>query len=319
MRTRTADTLFYISLGITPIGIVLRISDIFGGNILFTLGLLGLLTYFAASIIRGILKKDNNKIGIVLKSLIVVIIPIIFAKYLYYNFGDYLGLVIIPIFLISTIIYLISELKKNIKVTSTSILICLLIIPLFNIDFNKDPRNYIPLMWYNRYNVERAIEVKLPYNFKFHKTESLSIKAFEAQKQKEFILSISLYKQAIKIEPDNPRLHFGISECYACTNDLELAKNELDTAIHLDDNNPFFYNNRGLLYYKLNENSNAILDFKKAIEIDSTQYSFFCNLALVFNSTMEYDEACKMIDKAEELGANINQYKLLKRIRKKHN
>ncbi|MDE5419637.1 hypothetical protein L3049_16720 [Labilibaculum sp. DW002] len=315
---RIADILFFISLGIAPVGIILRINDNAGGSTLFAFGLLGIFIYFIASIIKSFKKKNVDKIDLLLKSLIVVITPIILSKYLYYNFGDYLGLIIIPFFLISTFINLIFKLRGSIKITLTSILICLLIVPLFDIDFNNDPRNFVPRKWYDRYNVDKAHVIELSYYFKFKETESLSNKAFEAKDQKDYFKSIHLFKQAISIEPDNPTLRFGMSESYAYVNELELAKIELDTAIIIDNKNDYFYNNRGLLYYKLSENGNAILDFKKAIELDSTQYLYYCNIALVFNDASEYDEACRMIDKAEELGANIDEYKLLKKIRNKH-
>lgn len=315
---RKTDVLFYVFLGIIPVGIILRINDINAGNNLFGYGLIGIFIYFIASIIKRVKRNEYKKFDLFIRLLIVTITPIIFAKYLHHPFGDYLGLIIIPTFLISTLIYLLSKSSQDLKTSLTSMLICILIIPLFDIDFNNDPRNYIPLNWYNRYNVNKSHEIDLSYHFNYKETETLSQKAFEAQRQKDYFKSIYLFKKAISIELDNPALHFGISENYAYTNELELAKNELDTAINLDDKNPIFYNNRGLLYYKLKENGNAIIDLKKAIELDSTQYFYYCNLALFFNATSEYEEACKMIDKAEALGANIDEYKLLKRIRNKY-
>ncbi|PXY02569.1 hypothetical protein DF185_00300 [Marinifilum breve] len=315
---RKTDALFYFCLGIIPVGVILRIIDIDSGNSLFGYGLIGIFIYFSASIIKRITRNEYQKRDLFIRLLIVTITPVIFAKYLYHPFGDYLGLIIIPIFLVSSLINLVSKTSRYLKTSLTSILICILIIPLFDIDFNNDPRNYVPLNWYNRYNVNKSHEIDLSYHFSYKETETLSKQAFEAQKEKNYFKSIYLFKKAISIEPDNPTLHFGMSENYAYTNELEMAKNELDTAINLDNQNPVFYNNRGLLYYKLEENGNAIIDLKKAIELDSTQHIYYCNLALFLNATSEYEEACKMIDKAEALGANIDEYKLLKRIRKKY-
>lgn len=316
---RIINVLFYIFLSIIPIGIVLRIKDIEEGNVLFGFGLIGIFIYFTASIIKRIKRKEVGRFDLFIRLLILVIIPILFAKYLYHPFGDYLGLIIIPIFLVASLISLFSKTSKELKATSASILICILIIPLFDIDFNNDPRNYVPLNWYDRYNVDKAYEINLSYCFHYREAEVLSNKAFKAQSNKDYFKSIDLFQKAISIEPDNQSLYFGMSENYALTNELELAKRELDIAVGLDDKNPAFYNNRGLLYYKLEDFGNAIIDLNKAIVLDSTQYIYYCNLALFLNANEEYSEACKMIDKAEALGANINEHRLLKSIRKKHN
>ncbi len=315
---RKADILFYISLGITPIGITLRINDYIIGNALFGYGLLGIIIYFTASIIRSIKKKNFNKADLFIKSLIIIVAPIILSKYLYYGFGDYLGIIIIPIFVITTLINFISKLKRNIKITLTSIVFCILIVPLFDIDFKNDPRNFIPLNWYHIHNTNRLHPIDLFYRFNSQEAKSLADKALKARNKKEYYHSIYLLKQAKSIDTDNPTLYFGLSEIYVFINELELAKNELDTAINLDDKNPIFYNNRGILYNRLSENGNAVIDFRKAIEIDSTQYFYYCNLASVFIETMEYDEACKLIDKAVALGANLDEYESLKRLREKY-
>ena len=92
----------------------------------------------------------------------------------------------------------------------------------------------------------------------------------------------------------------------------------LDTAIMIDNKYAGFYNNRGLLYYKLKENDKAILDYQKAIELDSTQFTFYSNLALVYYHEDLFDISCQQLEKAESLGLNINDYKELKRIKKRH-
>jgi len=92
----------------------------------------------------------------------------------------------------------------------------------------------------------------------------------------------------------------------------------LDTAIKVDSTYSGFYNNRGLLYYKLKQNDKAVEDYNRAITLDSTQSLFHANLALAYYYMEKFDKACESIFKAEQLGLDITELKELKRIKKNH-
>ncbi|MBK8141822.1 MAG: tetratricopeptide repeat protein [Chitinophagaceae bacterium] len=124
--------------------------------------------------------------------------------------------------------------------------------------------------------------IPTPFNFKTDKAEMLSIKAFKLNKQKEYDRAILLYREAIEIEPDNPKLFFDLSDCYFEINNLEQAILILDTAILLDSNYAPFYNNRGLYYCNLNKNKKGMIDLKKALQLDSSSYTIYLNLALAY-------------------------------------
>lgn len=287
-----------------------------GGNIFFTLGLLGLLIYFTTKTIKDYLLKRIDRFNILLQLFIVLMSVILYSKYLYHFFGDYPGLLIIPLFILISVLYLIKGKAKYNKLTTASIAYLLLSVPLFGLDFHRAPRQYIPQDWYNRYDVEKGVPITLPYGFQFKETEELSIKAFDFRNSKDFFSAIMIYRQALKLEPQNPKLLFDISECYAGVNDLETAINVLDSAILIDSTYEGFYNNRGLLYYKLKENDKAIKDFEKAIKIDSTQSIFYANIALAFYYNDLFEKACEAIEKADNLGLKTDDIKELKRIKK---
>jgi tetratricopeptide (TPR) repeat protein len=97
---------------------------------------------------------------------------------------------------------------------------------------------------------------------------------------------------------------------------LEKAINLLDSAILIDSTYVGFFNNRGLLYYKLGESTLAIEDFKKAIQIDSTTSILYANLALALNQNESFEKACKAIKKAEDLGLDTCESETLTRIKK---
>jgi len=311
------NLVFISTILLIPIGIIFRIFDFPIGNILITLGFFGFFTYYIIKTIKSI-KAKSFKTTFVLQIMIVLMSFSLFTRYLYHIFGDYPSLIIVPFFIFTSLIYLLKEKDKQIKLTTVTLLYLVLTIPLFGFDFHKSPRQYIPKPWYDRYGDTKGIPVTLPYGFEFIETEQLSIKAFELRKNKKYYDAILVYEQARSLEPKNPRLLFDLSETYAWNNDLETAIALLDTAIIFDSTYPGFYNNRGLLFYKLKENDKAIIDYQKAIKIDSMQSTFYANLALVYYYENLFDMSCQQIKKAESLGLNVNDCKELKRIKRRY-
>lgn len=308
--------LFILAILIIPIGITLRLFDIVGGNILLTFGFLGLFIFCLKRTINAFQTRISTKI-IVLNILLALMSFCLFTKYLYHIFGDYPTLVILPLFIITSLIYLFTEQEKQTKLTVVTLLYLLLTIPLFGFEFNNSPMHYIPQSWYNRYGEPDTYITDLPFEFEYSRTEKLSTEALDLKKYELFDEAIEQYEEAKKIEPKNLHVLFNLSELYARSNELEIALTLLDTAISINDKRPEFYNNRGLIYYKLDENEKAIIDFKKGIELDSTITSFYANLATVYNNEKSYDIACEHIEKAISLGLNIKNYKHLKKIRAK--
>lgn len=151
--------------------------------------------------------------------------------------------------------------------------------------------------------------IKLPYTFKSQKAEQMSVKAFDLKKEKKFDDAISLYGQAIKVEPDNPKLFFDLSECYMSIDKLEQAILLLDTAIMLDPFRSAFYNNRGLNQWHLYKNEAAIRDYQKALEFDSSNWVIYSNLSIAYFGNKEQLEACKMFKIAKKFGLNMANYK----------
>jgi len=147
-----------------------------------------------------------------------------------------------------------------------------------------------------------SVEIDLPYSFKTKKAEFLSIEAFNLRKVEKYDEAIILYQQAINIEPDNPKLFFDISECYANNYDLTNALMMIDTAIILDSLNSHFYNNRGLIYWKQFNNEKAIVDYEKAIGLDSTNWVIYSNLSIAYYSSKKKTEACETFKVAQSLG-----------------
>jgi len=311
------NIVYIITTLLIPIGFLFRLFDISGGILFMSLGFFGFFVYYTIKVIKNF-KSVISRTILLLQIMVVLMSFSLFTKYLYHIFGDYPSLIIVPAYIFISLIYLIKEKEKDVKLTTISILYLLLTVPLFGLEFHKSPSQYIPKQWYNRYDVSEGILINLPYGFDFSVTEQLSIQAFELRKEKHYFEAIEIYKQARNLEPKNPRLLFDLSEAYARINDLETAITLLDTAILIDDKYAGFYNNRGLLFYKLKKNDKAILDYQKAIELDPSQFTFYSNIALVYYYEGLYEKACLQIEKAEQHGLKIQNYKELKRIKKKY-
>jgi tetratricopeptide (TPR) repeat protein len=151
-------------------------------------------------------------------------------------------------------------------------------------------------------STRKEVAIDLPYTFKTEKAEDLSVKAFALRKESKYDEAINLYQQAIAIEPDNPKLFFDISECYANKKELNEALFALDTAIKLDSLNPNFYNNRGLIYWKLYKDENAIIDYNHAIALGSQNWVTYSNLSIVYYWNKKQIEACETFKTAKKLG-----------------
>lgn len=307
--------LFYLSIGFISLWLACSILFWPGGKMALFFGLCGISIYYSIKTAIDILKKSNSNLRIFLQTLIVLISVIFFTKYFYHTIGDYPGLVIVPLFIFLTSLYLIKEKKKDKKLTVTAVVYLLLTIPLFGVNFPETPRHYIPKSWYDRHSVGETTTVSLPYKFSNKEAEELSNQASELESSKQYEEATRLYLQALEVEPFNPQLFFELSGSYSKINKLELAVSYLDTAISIDDSFAPFYINRGFLHYRLDERNKAFSDYYQAIQLDSMQHATFVNLAILFYDEKKYEKACENFKIAERLGYDIENNREEKRMK----
>ena len=311
------NALFFFIITLIPIGIILRTFDFFMSNILISLGFLGVLIFQIRQVVKSLQNKYSVKI-IVLNILIILMTLSLFSKYLFHSIGDYPALVIVPVFIITSIIYLLTEKAKQTKLSIVTVLYLILTLPLFAFEFNEAPRHYIQQSWHNRYGETLSYYKTIPFSFELEETKLLGKKGNAYLKQNNYPAAIDMFEQGKKLEPKNLYLLFNLSEAYARINQLERAVALLDTAITIDPNYPEFYNNRGLLHYKLSHDSEAISDLKEGIKLDSALPSLYANLAMVYYYQDSFDIACENIKTAESYGLEIENTKHLQKIKAKH-
>lgn len=303
---KVSSIFFYVSISMIVLGLVLRSQHWNLGNKFFFLGLFCLIIYLIVKTIKGVSEHQFERLNGALYILLTLMSITFYAKYLNHTFWDYPCLIVTPIFIVLTLFYLIKYKIEDVKLIIVSFLYLILVVPLFGVGLYPAPRQFIPKEWYNnRYDVGSSTPIDLPYKFRFKRTENLSVEAHSLKKSGHYYDAINIYKQAMEIEPENPRIYFDLSECYARVDKLEYAKALMDKAIQLDSSFAGSYSNRGLIYYKLNKNKEAIKDYQKAISLDSTQSTIFANLALVYYYEKDYYKSCKSMRKAEQLGLDI--------------
>ena len=78
----------------------------------------------------------------------------------------------------------------------------------------------------------------------------------------------------------------SIGNIYIINKNYEKAINCYEKAISHNPNNPFFYNNLGVLHMMLGSKEQAIKNFRKAIELDPKYESPKKNLQKLFNSKL---------------------------------
>jgi hypothetical protein len=309
------SVLFYATIAILVLGFIFRIVNLPGGNIFMTLGQLGMIVYFTAKTIKDFVLKRIAWLAITLQILMVFMSFVLFSKYMFHSFGDYPGLIIIPLFIIVSVIYFVKSKVKFKKLTTGAIAYLLLSIPLFGISFHKGPIHYIPKHWHDGLDVNIHVPLSIPRNFEFEETEKLCSEADKLRKEEDFRGVILVLEEARTIEPKNTYILFNLSEAYANSNKLELAVALLDTAIMIDDSSPWLYGNRGLFNYNLGFCDKAIVDLEKASQLDSTNYVYFANLSLAYYEEGYFNKARESIKKAELLGVNVEESRYLKRIK----
>ncbi|HEX7845882.1 MAG TPA: tetratricopeptide repeat protein [Chitinophagaceae bacterium] len=313
------EILFFSLLGVMPIGLFLKLKEVRASSELTLLGMLGAIGFFLFWTYKGLFNKPLSLKNLLLYVLIILTIITVFSKYFYHRFWDIPALIIVPAFIFYTIFLFLKKEIRDKKLVVTCIMLSILLIPLFiNLNLLKEPGKYIPSYWNPEYDVIKYVNVKDPSEVNLPETKTFLKKAFLFDKSQKYDSAIYFYKAARALEPNNTTILFYMSNSYAQLDNLSEAISLLDTAISIQNSFPAFFNNRGLYYYKLNQNDKAIENYHHAIDLDSTQPVFYCNLALVQYYQNDLDKACDAIKKLDELKFDYSDQSEIIQIKTKH-
>lgn len=283
-------------LGLIILFLCFLYFDILGATIFRVLGLSGLcITYLVITIF----KKSETNLNRVFFLSISLIAFTLFCKYYYWQFWDIPALLCLPLFLL--LFYLFSKLEKPNLHTITAVILIVVTIPMCIPYFKDISRQIIPIRWYDRmYDVGEAIPIKIPNDITSPKADSLSSIAYNLMINERYSKATKTYLQALSIDSNSIYILFDLSHCYAEQNQLEEAVKIISKAIKI---NPSYYNiaNRGLYYYKIGDNQLAINDLNWAISINDTIPIYHINLALAYYHNNDYEFSCLEFEKARQL------------------
>lgn len=270
--------------------------------LLFAIYFIGSFIYGVVSSISEIVRLKKINVNILLKICIVILSLLFYKIHILKEYNVLLTIIICSSYLIVLLFYLLkknfSDLKLNLF-ASAFIALSLLFIGFKTSGFVRD---IIPFVWYDK--IERLGFVEEPFTIEFKNPEALEMwnRGRIIHEKLKYNSAIDIFNKALQLEPDNALILYSLAQCYASQGELESAIRLLDQAIISNDDIINFYFNRGLYYYKLSNNKEAIKDYKRALSIDSTNCYVYYNLSLAYYFSNNYNAACQTLEKAEHLG-----------------
>ena len=127
--------------------------------------------------------------------------------------------------------------------------------------------------------------------------------ALSFQKNGDYQKAIACYSEIIEHHPQIAHAYINRGAAYESTGDLDLALQDLNTALALESN-PITYNNRGIVYFKKGDYERAIHDYTAALEIDPGDVGAYLYRGHVFSNLAIYGRAIR--DYSEALTLNPN-------------
>jgi len=123
----------------------------------------------------------------------------------------------------------------------------------------------------------------------------------------DFLGSIQLYTLAIELDPQNARYISQRGVAFFRIGKNEEALYDLDLALKIEPQNPYRYSSRAFILSNLNRIDDAIKDYEKAIELDPEDAIAYNNLGLL-QEKKGFDQMAKTnFEKADEI-AEVDQH-----------
>ena len=134
----------------------------------------------------------------------------------------------------------------------------------------------------------------------------------EALNETDQNLKLELYTKAIELIPESGKSYNNRGVIYDKMNDYDNAMLDYNKAIELNPESDKAYMNRGVLYTKMNDYDNAMLDYNKAIELIPDIAEMYNNRAILYRKLAEKETDPNKKDEFIKLGeADKKKYKEL--------
>ena len=123
-------------------------------------------------------------------------------------------------------------------------------------------------------------------------------------KNQNYAEAITSYNEAIKINPQHPWIYDNRGNIYYLLQQHELAIVDYTKAIELNPNYTDAYYNRGTTYYDLQQYEQALADYTKAIEINPNYAEAYNNRGILYSDLEQHELALTDYTKAIEINPN---------------
>ncbi len=117
----------------------------------------------------------------------------------------------------------------------------------------------------------------------------------------------AILAEAEEISPGNPNVLNTLALLEAEEGNIAKAMDLIDRAIRKDESNAYFLNNRGYFYLLLGELAAGLADINRSIVKDPKNPWAYRNKGLYYLKVGDFDSALRLLSRAEEIDANIDQ------------
>jgi len=131
--------------------------------------------------------------------------------------------------------------------------------------------------------------------------ETLNTHAIKLASQGDYAEAIACFKRAISMEKSNHLLWYNLGITYRDSGDLPAAKQALLTAYNLDCEDQELLEGLSLVCFSLGEIDDAFEFCSEGLELNEENPYTWNNLGVLYFTRGEYDRACTAFEKAVSL------------------
>lgn len=132
----------------------------------------------------------------------------------------------------------------------------------------------------------------------------LNAQAIDFASKGEFDEAIACFKEAINLEKDNSLLWFNLGVTYRDNGDLIKARESLQKAHSLDQNDEEVLETLALLNYHLGYIPQALVNCAECVELNSSNSHIWNTIGVIYFNEKKYKEAADFFERA----ITINPY-----------
>ncbi|MFN5909775.1 MAG: tetratricopeptide repeat protein [Bacteroidota bacterium] len=114
---------------------------------------------------------------------------------------------------------------------------------------------------------------------------------------KEYEMAKTYYKSAYNLDPQNTQTIIGFGDVYNAMDQIDTAFLFYNYARMLDSNYAIIYNRLGNYFYRVNDVSSAISNYRKANEIDPWNSQYTSSLGMLYMDVADYRTARHYLEK----------------------